>query len=395
LTPAPGFGSIRRTVSSAVSTARERIEVREVRTQRERARFIRFPETIYRGDPNWVPPLLVERRDFLDPRKNPFFEHAEVGLFMAHGPGGAESGRIAAIVNHNHVRTHGEQAGFFGMFECVDDPEAARLLFEAAAGFLRARGMEVMRGPENLCVNDDIGLLIEGFDTPPAIMMPYNPPYYRALVEGCGFAPSMKLLAYRAQIRDGRLPERFERGVALVRRRYDHRVRPIDMKRFDEEVRRIHRVYSSAWEENWGAVPMTDREFAHLASSLKLVVDPSLCLVAEVGGEVVGFSLALPDLNQALIHLRGRLLPFGFLKLLWYRRKIDALRIITMGVVKEHRGKGIDLLFYHESARCAFAKGYRHVEMSWVLENNLPMNLVLRSGGAEVAKTYQLYDRAI
>lgn len=378
-----------------MSTARERIEVREVRTRHERARFIRFPEMIYRDDPNWAPPLLAERRDFLDPRKNPFFEHAEVGLFMAHGVGGEELGRIAAVVNDNHVRTHLEKAGFFGMFECVDDLEAARLLFEAAAGFLRARGMQVMRGPENLCVNDDIGLLIEGFDTPPAVMMPHNPFYYRALVEGCGFSPSMRLFAYRAEDRDGRMPERLERGAALVRRRYQHSVRPIDMKRFGEEVRAIHRLYTAAWEENWGAVPMTDREFAHLASQLKLVVDPEFCLIAEVDGEPVGFSLALPDLNQALIHLRGRLLPFGFLKLLWHRRRIDALRIITMGVVKEHRGKGIDVLFYHETVRSALAKGYRRVEMSWILENNLAMNLVLRNIGAEIAKTYQLYDRAI
>ena len=390
-----GCVSIRRTVSHTENSVRPLIEIRPVRTKGERERFIRFPAKIYRGDPNWVPPLLIERREILDPRKNPFFEHAEVGLFMAHGAGGEELGRIAAIVNDNHVREHREKAGFFGMFECVDDPGAARLLFDAAADFLRSRGMAVMRGPENLCVNDDIGLLTEGFDSPPAIMMPYNPPYYRTLVEGCGFTPSMKLFAYRGEDRDGRIPERLARGVELVRRRYQHTVRPIDMKRFDEEVRRIHRVYSSAWEENWGAVPMTDREFAHLASSLKMVIDPDLCLMAEVGGELVGFSVSLPDVNQALIHLRGRLLPFGFLKLLWYRRKINAFRIITMGVVKEHRGKGIDLLFYHETVRCALAKGYRHAEMSWILENNLAMNLVLRNAGAEVAKTYQLYDRMI
>lgn len=382
-------------MSSTGNPARGRIEVREVRTKGERERFLRFPERIYRDDPHWVPPLLVERREFLDPRKNPFFEHAEVALFMAHGPDGAELGRIAAIVNDNHVRTHGEKAGFFGMFECVDDPGVARRLFDAAAGFLRARGMAVMRGPENLCVNDDIGLLTAGFDAPPAIMMPYNPRYYPALVEGAGFVPSMKLLAYRAEESDHRLLERLQRGAELVRRRYSHTVRPIDMKRFDEEVRRIHRVYSTAWEDNWGAVPMTDREFAHLASSLKMVVDPELCLVAEIGGEVVGFSLGLPDLNQALIRLRGRLLPFGILKLLWYRRKIDAVRVITMGVVKEHRGKGIDMLFYHETIRRGLARGYRRAEMSWILENNLAMNLVLRKAGAEVVKTYQLYDRAL
>lgn len=369
--------------------------MRQVCAKAERARFIRFPERIYRDDPNWVPPLLVERREFLDPRKNPFFEHAEVGLFMAHGPGGEALGRIAAIVNHNHVRTHRERAGFFGMFECVDDREVAARLFEAAAGFLRARGMVIMRGPENLCVNDDIGLLTEGFDRPPAVMMPYNPPYYRALVEGCGFAPAMKLLAWQIEDREGRLSARLERGAALVRRRYDHTIRPIEMKRFDEDVRRIHRLYSAAWEENWGAVPMTDREFAHLASQLKLVVDPALCLIAEIGGEPVGFSLALPDLNQALIRLRGRLLPVGFLKLLWYRRKIDALRVITMGVVKEHRGKGIDLLLIQETVRRGLSTGYRSAELSWILEGNEAMNRVLRKLGAAVAKTYQLYDRPL
>ena len=166
-------------------------------------------------------------------------------------------------------------------------------------------------------------------------MMPYNPPYYRALVEGCGFTPSMKLFAYRGEDRDGRIPARLTRGVELVRRRYNHTIRPMNMKRYDEDVRLIHGIYTSAWEDNWGAVPMTDRDFAHLASSLKMVLDPDLCLFAEVHGEAVGFSVSLPDLNQALIRLRGRLLPLGFLKLLWYRRKIDGLRIITMGVVKD------------------------------------------------------------
>lgn len=368
------------------------VHIVEVTTRRDRDRFITFPERLYRGNPHWVPPLVVERREFLDPRKNPFFEHAKVRLFLAVDDASVVRGRIAGIVNGHHLATHRDGVGFFGLFECEHDPAVAGLLCDAAAGFLRSHGLRLMRGPENLSVNDEIGLLTDGFDSPPAILMPYNPPYYRDLLLGLGFRPAMRLWAYQAEASDG-VPERLRQAVALARRRQGLAIRSIDKKRWDDDVRRIHRVYTEAWQDNWGAVPMSEREFAHLTGALRQVADLELCLIAEVGGEPAGFSLALPDLNQALIHVGGRLLPFGLLKLAWYRRRIDTLRLLTMGVVKGYRNKAVDVCLYHESIERGLAKGYRRMEMSWILESNLAMNRVLQKFGARIAKTYELYDR--
>jgi hypothetical protein len=368
------------------------MRVREVVTAKDKDRFIRFPWEIYRHDPNWVPPLISERRAFLDPHQNPFFEHAEVKLFWASDDADATRGRIAAILNRRYVELHGEKAGFFGLFECRNDPEVAAALFDAAAGFLKSRGMTVLRGPANMSVNDDMGLLVEGYDSPPAFMMPYNPPYYRLLVESNGFQKAMDLYAYYGDARELAIPERITRGVELCQRRYKFRVRPMAMTRFDEEIRNIHMIYTEAWEKNWGAVAMTRKEFDHLAAQLKAIVDPDICLIAEVGDEVAGFSLALPDFNQALIRLNGRLLPFGILKLLWYRRKIDMIRIITTGVIRKFRHMGIDSCFYLETWKHATAKGIQRGEMSWVLENNAAMNNALRNMGFKLYKRYRLYD---
>ena len=369
--------------------------VSEVVTTGDRERFIRYPWALYRNDPCWVPPLVMEARALLDPRRNPLFAHAEMALFSATHESGAPCGRIAAVVNRRHNEQHGDRTGFFGLFECADDPRAAAALFDAAAGFLRSRGMTVMRGPANLSVNDTFGLLVEGFDTPPAILMPHNPAYYRGLVEGCGFRQAMDLLAYYGDARELPIPERVIRGLDLCRRRYKFQVRPLDLRRFDEEVSRLYQVYTEAWEQNWGAVSMTREEFDHLAAQLKNGLDPDLLLIAEVNGEMAGFSLALPDFNQALIKLNGRLWPFGILKLLWYRRKIDMIRVITMGVLKRFRHMGIDNYFYVETWRRSVAKGMPRGEMSWILENNAAMNNALRNLGFRIHKRYRVYDREL
>lgn len=367
------------------------IRIREVQTKSDKDRFIKFPWKIYRGDPNWVPPLIVERRAFLNPKENPFFEHSEVGLFLASDAAGNDAGRIAAIVNHNHVKTHNENAGFFGLFESVNDQEVARGLFDAAAEFLRSKGMKIMRGPENMSINDDAGLLIKGVDLPPMLMMPYNPPYYEALVESYGFSKAMDLYAYFG-VTDGTIPERLERAVEIGRKRYRFGIRTIDMKNFAGEIKRIRQIYNRAWERNWGAVAMTDREFDHLAKDLKLIIAPELCLLAEVDGKPAGFSLALPDFNQVFIHLNGRLFPLGLLKLLYFKRRITRVRIITMGVLPEYRRMGIDMAFISETYKRCIKKNWLSGEMSWILETNGPMNNALIHLGYELQKTYRLYD---
>ncbi|HYK88079.1 MAG TPA: N-acetyltransferase [Acidobacteriota bacterium] len=367
------------------------VRIREVHTPGERKRFIKFPWKIYRGDRNWVPPLLQERLAFLNPKKNPFFDHSEVALFMALDGTGNEVGRIAAIINHNHIRTHNEKTGFFGLFESIDNPEVAHRLFEAAADFHRSSGMMVMRGPENMSVNDDLGLLVDGFDSPPFLMMPHNPAYYPSLVESFGFAKAMDLYAYQG-ITSTTNAERLKRGVEVSIRRYHITIRTVNMKDFGGELKRIQRLYNEAWEQNWGAVAMTDREFEYLAKDLKQILDPDLCLLAEVDGKTVGFSLALPDFNQVLIHINGRLFPVGIFKLLYYRRRINRVRVLTMGVLKEYRRMGVDMSFVYESYRCGLRKGYDSGEMSWILENNGPMNNALLNLNYRVHKTYRLYD---
>ena len=367
------------------------IRITEVRTGAEITRFIRLPWKIYRGDGNWVPPLLAERRAFIDPHRNPFFEHSDVGLFLASDETGGEVGRIAAIVNHNHVKTHNERVGFFGLFESVNRPDVAKALLDAAAVRLRSQGMEIMRGPENMSVNDDVGLLVKGFDSPPTFMMPYNPPYYETLLEACGGMGIMDIYAYTGET-DGTIPDRLQRTVDMLRKRHQFTVRTIDLKHFQTELKRIRQIYNEAWEKNWGAVAMTDREFDYLAKDLKSVLDPGFCLIAEAGGKAVGFSLALRDYNQALIRMNGRLFPFGFLKLLYYRRRIDAVRIITLGVLPEYRRMGIDAAFIYETYKHGISKGIYRGEMSWVLAVNTPMNNLLARLGYERAKTYRLYD---
>ncbi len=367
------------------------IRIHEVQSSGERLRFIKFPWKIYRNERNWVPPLISERQKFLNPKRNPFFEHSDVSLFMAHDNAGNALGRIAGIVNRNHIEIQNEKAGFFGLFESVDDPEVAGRLFDAAADFLRSKGMTLMRGPANMSVNDDLGLLIKGFDTPPVFMMPYNPQYYVGLVENYGFRKAMDLIAYYGES-NGCIHERLLRGVELSRKRYKFSIRTIDMRDFDQEVKRIRDLYNRAWERNWGAVAMTDKEFDYVAQDLKQVIDPGLCLIAEVGGITAGFSLALPDFNQVLTHLNGRLFPLGIFKILYYRRRINAIRVITMGVLPEYRRMGLDVAFMHATYERSLKKGYYSGEMSWVLESNACMNNSMINLGYVAYKTYRVYD---
>ena len=370
-----------------------RVSIQEIGTAREMDRFIKFQWKIYKNDKNWVSPLLIDRKNFLNPRKNPFFKYAQVKFYLAYDGKNRPVGRIGAIISHNHLKTHNDGAGFFGLFECIDDQAVADLLFDNAASFLRSQGIRIMRGPISMNINDEIGLLISGFDTPPVIMMPHNPRYYEKLVEGHGFKKEIDWYAYYMEERNGRVPERLARGVDLIKKRYNISIRPISMKHFDEEVERIHQVYTSAWEKNWGAVAMTDDEFRHLAKDLKMIAVPDLIFIAEVDGKIAGVSVALPDINQAFKRIKnGRLLPFGIIKLLWYRRKIDMIRLTIMGVIKEYRHMGIDACFVHETYRKALALGIWRCEMSQILETNVSMNNVLVKLGARIYKTYRIYD---
>jgi len=348
----------------------------------------------------WAPPLKHDVRALLSKTKNPFFQHAEAEYFLAERDGDV-IGRIAAISNRLHNETHDDRVGFFGFFECRDDPDAAGALFAAAAEWLRARQHDVMRGPASFSVNDECGLLVEGFDTPPTLMSPHNPRYYAALVEGAGFTTAKDLLMYDRGEPDGLtptpLPERLSRAITTITKRQGITIRPLNMKDFANEVELVKRLYNQAWEKNWGFVPMTDAEIDHLAAQFKPVVVPDLVPFVEKDGEVIGFGLALPDLNVVFRSNRsGRLFPTA-LKLLWQLKteRIHRLRVLLLGIVPEFRGKGVDAVLYH----WIWTKGHEHQirwgEAGWILEDNPAMRHSAEKVGFRHYKTYRLYDRPL
>jgi GNAT superfamily N-acetyltransferase len=363
-----------------------------VESGRQLHRFVTFPFALNRHDPHWIPPLISDVKTLLTPGKNPFFEHGQIRSFLAVRDGRAV-GRVSAIRNRRHEEFHQEATGFFGFFECERDPEAAAGLLDAVREHLRGEGLSQFLGPVNPSTNEECGVLVDGFETPPMVMMTHNPPYYDELLQGCGLRKARDLLAYFMEEKERRIPERVARGAALIRKRLGNvTVRPLDKKRFLREVEAFRRVYNSAWEKNWGFVPMTDAELDHMARQLKPVVDPVLVRIAEVDGEPVAFALGLPDMNQALKHARGKLFPLGLLKILWYARKIRRVRILALGVLEEYRGTGLDVLLYHDLFAEGMAKGYTQGEFSWILEDNLPMVRPLEQFGARLYKTYRLYQ---
>jgi len=371
------------------------VTVRSAASAADLRTFIDFPYRHYRNDPLWVPPLRRDVATLLSRTKNPFFEHAEVGCFLAERPDGVV-GRIAAIKNDAHGRAHPEEAtvGFFGLFESADDQAVADALFSAAAAWLRARGLTVMRGPMNLSTNDDCGLLVEGFGTPPVVMMPHNPRYYTRLVERAGFTKAMDLLAYEGG-RDA-VPARLTEAAPKLADRYKITLRPLDMKRFWRDVEQLKLLYNQAWEKNWGFIPMTDAEMNHLARQLKPVVVPDLVVFAAIGERLVGFAIALPDFNVALRTNRsGRLFPFGIFRILWHQRKITRARVVTLGVLPEFRRTGADAMMYEWLWRHGLALGYPWGESSWILETNAAMRNALERMGCTVYKTYRVYDRRL
>lgn len=377
----------------ATARAGAGVTVESVRSRSQLGRFIRCAWDIYASDPAWVPPLIMDIKAVLGPA-HPFHRHADIESFIA-TRAGRVVGRITAIHNRAHNEFHAENAGFFGLFECIDDLDVARVLLSTAEAWLRERSLDVVRGPMNLSTNDELwspGVLIDGFDTPPAVMMGHTPPYYARLLEDCGYARSKDLLAYWIdRSRLGRL----EKSAERLLRRSGVRMRPLNKRRLAQEVDIIQDIYNEAWERNWGFVPMSAEEIQHLAKQLGPVVNPNLCALAFLDDEPVAFALALPDFNQALKHLNGRLLPFGILKLLWYKRKIDAARTLTLGVKREHRHKGLDALLILHLFREGARDGILHGECSWILDDNMSMRHGMERLGARAYKTYRVFEKKL
>ena len=373
------------------------VNIRRVESEQDRLTFIKFPWEIYKGDKFWVPPLIFDVRKNLDSRKNPFFMHAEMSLFLAERDGKIV-GRIAAIKNDNHNSFHKDKAGFFGFFETINDQEVSDNLFEQACAWCKEKGCDKILGPVNPSTNDECGLLVDGFDASPVFLMTYNPRYYQELIEYFGFEKANDLYAYYIHaevINNKAVMDKLERMAKMIKQRLGVVTRNINMKELTSEIRKIEEVYNSAWESNWGFVPLTTEEFDYMAESLKMVVDPKLVFFAEIEGKPVGFSLSLPDFNQVLKKMNGRLLPFGFIKMLLNKRKIDTLRVIIMGVKPEFQKKGIDSLFYLETIIAGNNFGCKGAEISWVLEDNMPMRMTAEKLGAGIYKTYRIYHKSL
>jgi GNAT superfamily N-acetyltransferase len=373
------------------------IKIRRVENDSDKNKFINLPWKIYKDYPNWVPPLKFDVKNNLNPAKNPFFQHAKVELYLAE-MNGKLVGRISAIINDNHNKFYNDKVGFFGFFESINDKKVSRALFDTAYKFLKDNGMDTVRGPVNPSTNDECGLLVDAFDTPPVLLMTYNPPYYINLLEDYGFAKAKDLLALyipKEVINNEAKMSQLERISNMVKKRENITLRNVNLKDFDNEVQRIREIYNNAWQDNWGFVPMTEDEFKYIAKALKPIAVEDFIIFAEVDGKAIGFSLALPDFNQVLHKMDGTLFPTGIFKLLYYKGKIDLLRVIIMGVNKEYHKKGIDAIFYQDIIKAGNRNGYKGAEISWVLEDNYAMKQTSEKLGAHVYKTYRIYDLAI
>lgn len=391
------------------------LRVRQVETSGERNELVKFPFRLYKKDPYWVPPLIGDRKDFFDPGKNPSFEYLDVAYFIAEAivrsdhageggwtaAGGTEQvvGTIAAILNPRHNEIHEERVGFFGAFEAVNDQEVADALFQAASEWLQQKGCTAIRGPATFTQWDEYGLLVDGFDSSPRVLMPYNMPYYPEFVEAWGFVGAMDLYAYHFDLIEQfggqvqNLPPKLLRVMEKLKDRSGATIRSINMKNYDEEVKHIKTVYDGAWEKNWGAVPITDHELEHVASQLKQVIDPDLVLIVEVDDKPVGIGLTLPDANMVLKHMGGRLFPLGIFKALWYQRKVDWARVWALGVLPEYRARGLDAVLTYETTAAAMRKGYKHIEASWILATNMATRRIIENFGGKLYKTYRVYQK--
>jgi len=373
------------------------IEISEVISRRERNAFIKFPWRIYVNDPAWVPPLIIERKAFLDRKRHPFYRHGDAALFLAR-KNRKIVGRIMASDDPNYNALHQSNVGCFGLFECIDNRDVAAALFERAANWLRERGRTEIMGPIDYSTNYVCALLIDGFQFPPTILTAHNPPYYKDLIESCGFTKAKDWYAWwfadpaRAAARLRPLGERFRKRLAVT-------IRAGNLKNIREESRRLRQIYNQAWKNNWGFVPFTEAEIEFMTQELSQLIIPEFTLIAEVGDEPAGFILCVPDINVALRHINGRLTTFGFpiglLKLLYYKSRIRTARLIALGVIEKYRRAGIAEMLVLRIVEDAMIKHGFTGELSLTLEDNFMINRFLEAIGAHRYKTYRIYSKSI
>lgn len=366
-----------------------------VSSKKQLATFIDFPHDLYQADPNYVPELFIAQKDLLT--THPFHKHSSLQCFLLYD-GERVIGRIAAILNNSHNKMNSANDGFFGFFDCINDQEAANMLFDAAGKWLKDKGVDgKVMGPTSFSTNESCGLLIEGFNLPPVVMMPYNASYYPALLEGWGLKKQVDLIAWRFNgdnydDRSVKLLDRLEERL----KRNNITIRKINLKNFKQEAESLREVYNKAWDKNMGFVPLNDEEFDYQAKDLKLVLDPDFCLVAEQDGKLVGFGAAIPDMNQIQIKIKkGRLLPTGIFKLLFGKKKVKGIRILLLGVIDGYRKMGIEACIYGRIIQAYRAKNMEYAEASWTLEHNDLVNNAIIAIKGDPYKKYRIYERAI
>ncbi len=372
------------------------ITIKKVENGADKKKFIDFVHDLYADDPNYVPELYMAQSDLMNPKKNPFFWHSKADLFLAERDGKVV-GRIAAIRNNNYNEYAKTKVGFFGFFDVINDYEVAKKLLDTANDWIKKEGLTDIIGPTNFSTNETCGLLVEGLDSAPVIMMTYNKAYYKTFLDKYGFTKQMDLIAYVLDPMD--MPEkllRLAKGIEERLKRRNITVRKINMKDFNNEVAKVKEIYNAAWDKNWGFVPMTDDEFKFQAKDMKMILDKDFAYVAEDNGKVIAFSLTIPNVNEVFKTIkRGRLFPTGLLKLVLNKSKISSVRVITLGVLEEYRKLGIDVVFYAKNMETAQQKKLKYAEASWILENNKEMNSPLISINAKPYKTYRIFEKKI
>ena len=368
------------------------VTITPVRTRREKTRFLNVPWQLNREDPNWVPPLRTNQKELVGYKRHPFYDNAEIQTFLAVRDGRL-CGRIGAVVNHAHNRRFQDEVGFFGFFESIDDQQVANALFDAAGQWLKERGKTTIRGPMSPSYNHDIGLLVDGFDSPPTFMMTYNPRYYENLVENYGFTKEHDLYAYYGHVDQ---LENQDKKIGFIieesTRRFDFKLRRMDMANFDQEVRTFLKIYNEAHGSHWGFIPLSESEIKHMSKSMRFLMTPELTTVAEVDGRVVGTAFGMLDYNPRIKQIDGRLFPFGFLRLMLNRKKIKRMRVIAAHVLPEYQRWGLGVVLLSRLTPEVLNWGIKEAEFSWIAESNHLSRASLERGDAKRDKTYRIYD---
>ena len=371
------------------------VEIVPVTNRAQQKQFMQFAWAHYRGDENWVPPLRMNQKELLNFKRHPFYENAEIQSFIANR-GGKMVGRVSAIIDHGHNTQHKEKRGMFGFFESVDDESVSTALLDAAAHWHRDKGMQHARGPLNPAMNHECGLLVDGFQMPPTFMMTYNKPYYGKLIESYGFEKAQDLYAYWGNL--SMLPDldpKIGKIAAMAKERFNINVRRISRKHFAEDVKSFLRIYNNALPGTWGFVPLTDSELNHMADGLKQLIVPEITTIAEIDGRPVGCVFGLLDFNPIIKKIDGRLFPFGFLHLLYGKKNLKKMRLVSTNVLPEYQKWGICVVLIARLKEDAEAWGINEAEFSWVLESNTLSLGTLERGGAIRQKTYRIYDKVL